>query len=153
MFLNHLISLCGDITWPARLPDLNPCDFFFLWGYLKSKVFSHHPRSLEELKRSIRSEIDALPPKMIHWVMENFHERLKLCVSNDGKHLTDLIFKTEIKWHSTYIQNIKSIFFIFSLTKWFLDTLHIHIYIYIHMAVFVKNCSSHLTVSSCCAKC
>ena len=34
----HLISLRGDISWPARLPDLNPCDFF-LWGYLKSKVY------------------------------------------------------------------------------------------------------------------
>ena len=23
--------------WPARSPDLNPCDFF-TWGFLKSKV-------------------------------------------------------------------------------------------------------------------
>ena len=51
MFPNHFISLRGDIGWPARSPDLNPA-IFFLWGYLKSKVFSYRPRSLEELKRT-----------------------------------------------------------------------------------------------------
>ena len=30
MFPGRLISLCGDIGWPARSPDLNPCDFFSL---------------------------------------------------------------------------------------------------------------------------
>ena len=28
MFSGHLISLRGDIGWPARSPDLNPCDSF-----------------------------------------------------------------------------------------------------------------------------
>ena len=83
MFPNHLISLRDDIGWPARSPDLNPCDFF-LWGYLKSKVFSYRPQSLEELKRAIRFEIAAIPPEMIHRVIENFRERLQTCVSNDG---------------------------------------------------------------------
>jgi hypothetical protein len=27
---NHFISRYGDITWPARSPDLSACDF--LWG-------------------------------------------------------------------------------------------------------------------------
>ena len=38
LFPNHAISRYGDITWPARSPDLSACDFF-LWGYLKSQVF------------------------------------------------------------------------------------------------------------------
>ena len=29
MFPGHLISLRGDIGWPARSLDLNPLDFFF----------------------------------------------------------------------------------------------------------------------------
>jgi len=29
MFPGHLIPLRGDIGWPARSPDLTPCDFFF----------------------------------------------------------------------------------------------------------------------------
>ena len=32
MFPGRLISLTGDISWPARSPDLTPCDYF-LWGY------------------------------------------------------------------------------------------------------------------------
>ncbi|XP_050314555.1 phosphate carrier protein, mitochondrial-like isoform X1 [Anthonomus grandis grandis] len=38
MFPGRLLSLRGDISWPARSPDLTPCDFF-LWGYLKAEVF------------------------------------------------------------------------------------------------------------------
>jgi hypothetical protein len=30
IFPGHFISLCGDIPWPARSPDLSLCDFF-LW--------------------------------------------------------------------------------------------------------------------------
>lgn len=75
MFLNYLISLCGDIGWPAKSLDLNPCDFF-LWEYLKSKVLSQHPQSLEELKRAIRPAIASVLPEMIHRVIENFQESL-----------------------------------------------------------------------------
>ena len=46
MFPGHLTSLCGDIGWPARSPDLNPCGFF-LWGYFKSKVYINRLRSVE----------------------------------------------------------------------------------------------------------
>jgi len=28
LFPNHVISRYGDITWPARSPDLSACDFF-----------------------------------------------------------------------------------------------------------------------------
>jgi hypothetical protein len=34
----RMISRRGNIEWPVRSPDLNACDFF-LWGYLKSKVY------------------------------------------------------------------------------------------------------------------
>ena len=65
MFPGHLISLRGDIGWPARSPDLNPCDFF-LWGYLKSKVYSNRSQSIEKLKDAIRQEIASIPLEMIH---------------------------------------------------------------------------------------
>ena len=94
MFPGHLISLRGDIGWPARSPDLNPCDFF-LWGYLKSKVYTHRPRSIEQLKDAICQEIAAIPHEMTRQVIDNFHERLQQCVENNCKHLTDVIFKTK----------------------------------------------------------
>ena len=93
MFPGHLISLRGDVGWPARLPDLSPCDFF-LWGYLKEKVFRHRPRTLEDLKERIREEINAIPLEMTRRVMENFRERLHQCIANNGHHLSDIIFKT-----------------------------------------------------------
>ena len=93
MFPNHLISMRGDIGWPPRSPDLNPCDYF-LWGYLKSKVYTQRPRAVEELKDAIRHEIAAITPEMINRVIDHFHKRVNLCVDNHGKHLTDLIFKT-----------------------------------------------------------
>ena len=54
----------GDIGWPPKSPDLNPCDYF-LWGYLKSKVYTKRPRLVEELKDAILHEIAAITPKMI----------------------------------------------------------------------------------------
>jgi hypothetical protein len=42
-------------TFPARSPDLNPCDFFFC-DCLKGKVYNSNPRT-EELKENIRMEI------------------------------------------------------------------------------------------------
>ncbi|GBO06753.1 hypothetical protein AVEN_202694-1 [Araneus ventricosus] len=38
IFPKRLISLRGNISWPARSPDLSPCDYF-LWGYLKLEVY------------------------------------------------------------------------------------------------------------------
>lgn len=92
MFPDHLISLRGDINWPARSPDLSPCDFF-LWGYLKSKVYEHRPRTLDQLKTAIRSETAAISQDMLVKVMRNFEERLRMCVASDGRHLDGIIFK------------------------------------------------------------
>ena len=82
----------GQAKW-SDTPDLNPCDFF-LWEYLKSKVYSNRPQSIEQRKDAIRQEITAIPHEMTRWVIDNFHERLWQCVDNNGSHLTDLIFKT-----------------------------------------------------------
>jgi hypothetical protein len=41
VFENRLISRG---LWPARSPDLNPCDFY-LWGNLKDKVYSNNPHT------------------------------------------------------------------------------------------------------------
>jgi hypothetical protein len=57
LFPIHVISRYGDITWPARSPDLSACDFF-LWGYLKSQVFkAPAPHTVQELKHRIQQEV------------------------------------------------------------------------------------------------
>jgi len=92
MFPARVISRRGNIEWPARSPDLNACNFF-LWGYLKSKVYEKKPRTTEELKQNIRDEVAAISPTMLQRVMRNFQKRLRECVDNNGRHLTDTIFK------------------------------------------------------------
>ena len=44
LFPGRVISRRGDVEWPPRSPDLNACDFF-LWDYLKSKVYENRPRT------------------------------------------------------------------------------------------------------------
>jgi hypothetical protein len=48
VFRNRIIS--SGIS-PARLPNLNPCDFSF-WGCLKGKIYNSNPRTEEELKEN-----------------------------------------------------------------------------------------------------
>jgi hypothetical protein len=61
MFPAHVISRRGNTEWPARLPNLNACDFF-LWGYLKSKVYEKKPRTTVDLEQNIRDEVAAISP-------------------------------------------------------------------------------------------
>jgi len=63
MFPGKLISLRGNVGWPAHLPDLAPCDFL-LWGYPKSKVYTHRSENLQALKAATHREIVAIPPAM-----------------------------------------------------------------------------------------
>uniref|UniRef100_A0A1Y1JZD5 DUF4817 domain-containing protein n=1 Tax=Photinus pyralis TaxID=7054 RepID=A0A1Y1JZD5_PHOPY len=93
-FPGRLISLRGDLDWPARSPDLAPCDFF-LWGYLKSKVYNDRPRTIEDLKNNIRANIAEIPVEMLGRVHENFRKRLDQCIQSEGAHMPDTLFKTK----------------------------------------------------------
>lgn len=92
IFPGKLISKFGDIAWPPRSPDLTPCDFF-LWGYLKSKVYCNNPRTISALQENIRREINAIPQALCSRVIANMRVRLQECVTRNGRHLEDIIFK------------------------------------------------------------
>ena len=92
-FPGRLISRRGDVNWPARSPDLAPCDYF-LWGYLKSLVYKDRPHTLEHLQNNIKTEIANIPVDMLEKVDKSFRNRLHQCINNGGKHLKDIIFKT-----------------------------------------------------------
>jgi len=93
MFPGRLVSLRGDLGWPARSPDLSICDFF-LWGYLKERVFRDRPHTVEQLKTKIRAEIATIPVDMCRRATEAFRNRLQECVIAGGHHLRDVIFRT-----------------------------------------------------------
>ena len=66
---------------------------FFLWGYLKSKVYVRKPRTVDDLKVSIREEIATVPQEMLVNVMQNFEERLRTYVRQEGCQISDIIFR------------------------------------------------------------
>lgn len=66
---------------------------FFLWGYLKAKVYDTNPVTLDELKDRIRSEIQNISTNTCKAVIENFRSRLQQCKDNEGLHMDDVIFK------------------------------------------------------------
>lgn len=52
-------SVRGD-QWAPSSPDMNPCDYF-LWGYLKEKVYKPMPTSLAELKGKVHEVFHNIP--------------------------------------------------------------------------------------------
>ena len=63
-------------------------------GYLKSRIFISKPRTVAELKQNAKEEIAAIPEQMTRRVLENLGVRLKQCLRNGGRHLSDVLFKT-----------------------------------------------------------
>lgn len=76
-----------NFPWPPRSPDLTVCDFF-LWGYVKEKVFSHGiPASLDELRDCIQEECDAVPADMCARACRSVPSRYEDCIALEGKAL------------------------------------------------------------------
>jgi len=55
---------------------------------------SHNPRTLNDLKEAIRQEIRTIDHQLLVRVMDDCKERLENFIQEDGRHLTDIIFKT-----------------------------------------------------------
>ena len=75
----------GPTRWPPRSPDLTPLDFF-LWGYLKEKVYVTPPRDLDDLKERVENTCRQLTPDVLRSVVENMGRRLHTCIAADGGH-------------------------------------------------------------------
>ena len=86
-----VISRFGNITWPARSPDLTVPDFF-LRGFLKDRVFQWRIVTIQELKQAIVDEVAAIDD-VRRRVYGNFQTRLQQCIDVNGGHPPDVIFK------------------------------------------------------------
>ena len=85
---DHVIGLGHDVEWPPLSPDLTPCDFF-LWGYLKNKVFSRPPHDIDTLRQRIIEEVNALRHnrEFIVNAVQNMENRTTLCIERNGGHV------------------------------------------------------------------
>lgn len=83
-FGEKVISRHFPRPWPPRSPDLNPCDYF-LWGYLKHKVFLRNPQSINDLKEAIVAEIYLLDGDILKKTIASLFDRLLCVLSVDGR--------------------------------------------------------------------
>jgi len=76
----------GDIAWPVRSPDLTLGNFF-LWGFLKDRVFRRRIMTIQEPKQTIVDEVAAIDEDLRRRVYGNFQTRLQQCIDVNGGHL------------------------------------------------------------------
>ena len=89
-FSDRLISQKTAFPWPARSPDLSPLDFF-LWGFLKGRIYRVQPQTLTELKDSISEVLGTITPELCQQVIANMRRRLQLCDQLGGRHFEHLL--------------------------------------------------------------
>lgn len=92
MFPGRLISRFGDIAWSTRSPDLAVPDYF-LWDYVKRKIYKTHPANIDYLQQQILEFIQGIPEEMLQRVMTAFQLRPQECIEQHGGHIQSVIFK------------------------------------------------------------
>ena len=76
------------------IPDLTPPDFF-LWGVVKDLVYANKPRTVEDLKREIRTAVGGVPLELCAKVCRSVPSRLQKCLDVGGA-------QTELFWSIKY---------------------------------------------------
>ena len=66
---------------------------FFLWGFLKYRVFRRRIMTIQELKQAIVDEVAANDEHLRRRVYDNFQTRLQQRIDVNGGHLPDVIFR------------------------------------------------------------
>lgn len=90
MFNDRWIGRNGPWLWPPRSPDLTPLDFY-LWGHIKSLVYSAPIQTKEQLIQRIRDAFQNLDPQQIRQATgDAVHKRLLKCLNANGGHIEHL---------------------------------------------------------------
>lgn len=91
-FGDRWIGKFGPNNWPARSPDLNPCDFF-VWGFIHDRLYKQNTQypNVEELKLAIEQICQQISVIMLDKTCQNFENRLAYCTAAEGGHFEQLI--------------------------------------------------------------
>ena len=87
-FSDHVFS---KGPWPPHSPDLTPPDYF-LWGYLKWRVYQNKPRTIDALKANITEEIQAVTADVLARTFQNMARRVHSCLDANGGHFQDMLW-------------------------------------------------------------
>ena len=83
----------GPIPWPARSPDLNPLDFY-LWGRLKSLVYSSAVPNSEVLQQRIELGCEIIRGELngLCNVQRSLKRRARVCLQVQGQHFEHALY-------------------------------------------------------------
>ncbi|KAJ4432285.1 hypothetical protein ANN_20903 [Periplaneta americana] len=88
-------TILGLVNKLETTGSLEPADLitpdFFLWGYLKDRVYATRPQTLDDLKHNITQEIQAIDNRVLQRVASNMERRVELCLMQDGGHFQHLL--------------------------------------------------------------
>lgn len=92
LFEERWIRLNGPFEWPPRSPDLTPLDFY-LWGTIKSKVYSGPAiSSIEELEGKVRMAFAEITPEEVKRATNDaVRRRIFKCLRNQGQQFEQLL--------------------------------------------------------------
>jgi len=91
-FGEQLISRFGPVNCPPTSCDITPLDFF-LWDYVKSKVYIGKSATIEILEANITRVINQIPHEMLERVIQNWNFRTGHVSRSYGQHFKEIIFK------------------------------------------------------------
>ncbi|GFU75815.1 uncharacterized protein TNCV_1652751 [Trichonephila clavipes] len=86
---NRVISRHFPDAWLCP-PDLNPCDFW-LWGFLKDRVYSAGIRTLPDFKASIIRHVIEIPRELLRTTIENAVLRFQHVIDVNGAHIGHIL--------------------------------------------------------------
>lgn len=91
-FPQRWIGRGSDFEWPPRSPDYNPLDFY-VWGHLKSLVYSNEINSRDELWRKIQNAANFIRGQnnIFFDVRKSFIKRIRKGIEVGGGHIEHLI--------------------------------------------------------------
>jgi len=85
-FLNRWIGREGPTSWPPRSPDITQLDFF-LWRYVKDKVFWTPVPDITNLKARITDAFGTITEDMLENTWRETDYRLDVLRATKGAHV------------------------------------------------------------------
>lgn len=92
VYENKWIGRGGPQSWPPRSPDLNSLDFF-LWGHIKSLVYTTPVNTLDDLRNRILDAFETIrnTPRVFENVRASMRRRAEACIRVGGGHFQQLL--------------------------------------------------------------
>ena len=86
-FPQRWIGTYGPVRWPPRSPDLSILDFF-LWGFMKNKIYKTQYQSVAELRAAIDLTFRNLQrrPMILFNAIRRITKMCQFCIRENGRH-------------------------------------------------------------------